>query len=89
MSSNNKNNSHLPMLPDNSGRNHRSDRLIGISKVLEMYDVSKSTLYQRIREGVFPAPIKDGGRSLWWQSEVEEAIRKIGRRSDKAQNGAA
>ena len=73
------------MLPDNFGRNHRPSRLIGIRKVLEIYDVSKSTLYCRIRDGVFPAPIRDGGRPLWWEFEVNEAIRKIGRRSNEDQ----
>ena len=82
MSSKN-NNSLLPMNIERSNRYGRNDRLIGINKVLEKYDVSETTLRNRIKAGKFPEPEKDGGRSLWWESEVDEALRKIGGRSNK------
>ena len=82
MSSNSRNNNQLPMRSDDYLGNDRPDRLIGIRKVLEKYDVSKSTLYNRINDGLFPLPVKDCGRALWWESEVDEALRIIGGRSE-------
>jgi len=83
MSSNSKHNLQLHTEPDNSNRYDRDDRLIGINKVLEKYGVSETTLRNRINAGKFPGPKKDGRRSLWWESEVDEALRIIGGCSDK------
>jgi len=35
---------------------------------------SKTTLYEAIRDGKFPKPLKRGRRSLWRKSQVDAAI---------------
>ena len=81
MSSNNKKDSQLPMRSEDYIGDRRQGRLLGIRKVLEKYDVSKSTLYNRIKAGQFPGPKTDVGRALWLESEVNDALLAIVRRS--------
>ena len=50
----------------------RTYRLIPIRSVLERTSLSRTTLYQLIKEGTFPQPVKVGKASRWVEAEVEE-----------------
>lgn len=44
------------------------ERVIKLPTVMQLTGMSRSLTYQKIREGVFPAPIKlvEGGRAVGW-----------------------
>lgn len=44
-------------------------RMLRAKQVLELVPISKSTLYQWIKDGKFPAPIKLSERCSVWRSE--------------------
>jgi len=50
--------------------------LIRIKKVLEIVDVSKSSLYREIRDKKFPAPGKIRGCSCWPLADVLAFVKK-------------
>ncbi|PLR33795.1 transcriptional regulator [Chimaeribacter coloradensis] len=47
--------------------------LIRISKMLELLDCSRTTLYRWVQQGDFPQPLKRAGRTLGWQLSVYES----------------
>ena len=48
------------------------DQLLRIGKVLEITSLSKSVLYEMVREGEFPRPVRIGKRSARWrQGDIE------------------
>jgi prophage regulatory protein len=52
---------------------HRSIRFIRLPEVKKMTGLGKTTLYEMIKDGAFPAPVKIGGRAVAWvESEVEQ-----------------
>ncbi|SBV93240.1 conserved hypothetical protein [uncultured delta proteobacterium] len=44
--------------------------LLRLADVRKIVPLSRPTIYRRIQEGKFPAPIKDGRCSLWDESKV-------------------
>jgi prophage regulatory protein len=56
-------------------QNFDSVSILRLPQVKALVGLSKSTLYSRIAEGSFPAPISLGGRSVGWiESEVRAWI---------------
>ncbi len=51
------------------------ERRLRPKHVCELAGVKKSYLYQMIRDGDFPPPLKDGKISFWPASEVEQWVR--------------
>lgn len=52
-----------------------SERLLRLPAVLDRSGYRRSSLYARIAEGLFPAPISLGGRSVaWLESETAAVI---------------
>lgn len=52
-----------------------TQRIIRLPEVKTKTGQSRSTIYQRIKEGIFPAPISLGGRNVGWlEEEVENWI---------------
>jgi prophage regulatory protein len=50
-------------------------KLICIKSVIETAGIKKSTIYKKIKNGSFPAPIKIGKRSSRWvEHEIQEWI---------------
>lgn len=50
-------------------------RIIRLPEVIARTGQSRSTIYERIRQSVFPAPIQLGGRSVGWlESDIDEWI---------------
>ena len=45
-------------------------RFIDLDEVMDMVGLSKSTVYEKIKEGVFPAPVKQGHLSRWADTEI-------------------
>lgn len=51
--------------------------LIKLPTVIKMTSLSRSAIYQRIKEGQFPAQIKIGRRSVAWsESRVQNWIQE-------------
>lgn len=42
-----------------------------IAEVCALIRMNRSWVYQEIKDGAFPKPIKLGKRSLWYQREIE------------------
>jgi len=50
-------------------------RIIRLREVASRIGLSRSTIYQKIASGDFPAPVDLGGRRVgWWECEVDEWI---------------
>lgn len=50
---------------------HR-DRLVRMKTVIARTSLSKSTIYRRVSDGTFPAPVKIGKRSTgWYEADLE------------------
>ena len=52
-------------------RDHGLDPLVRMDFIAQHIGESRSTIYRRIKDGRFPAPVKRGSISLWVFSEVE------------------
>ena len=59
----------------------QAPKMLSISAVADMLDVSQSTILRWVRRGEFPAPRKFGRASRWSQQEVLEHIEKAERRN--------
>ncbi|MYA89547.1 MAG: AlpA family transcriptional regulator [Boseongicola sp. SB0662_bin_57] len=46
---------------------HTIDRFHRISAVMEMTGLKRSTLYDHIKKGLFPTPVKLGPRASGWR----------------------
>jgi prophage regulatory protein len=44
-----------------------SDRLLRLSDVMERTGLGRSTIYRKISEGTFPAPVKVGQAAVRWK----------------------
>lgn len=50
-------------------------RLMRLSEVLDLYPVSRSTLYKQIKRGIFPRPIQISDKSIAWiESEIDQIL---------------
>lgn len=55
-----------------------SYKLIDLKTVLNIYPVSRATLYRQINAGVFPEPVQIGARRVAWrQEEVQAHINEL------------
>jgi prophage regulatory protein len=51
-------------------------KIIRIADVLNIFGISKSTLFNRINSGLLPPSIPLGGRAVGWlESEIETALK--------------
>lgn len=50
-----------------------SCKLIDLETVLNIYPVSRATLYRQIKSGVFPEPVQIGARRVAWRLEEVQA----------------
>jgi prophage regulatory protein len=51
------------------------ERLLPLQSVKAMVGIGTSAIYERMAEGTFPLPVKEGTRSLWVESEIQAWIR--------------
>ena len=64
-----------PKTPDCSGR-----FLLPLMEVAAMVAISRETLDRKIRQGLFPEPIKQGNRSFFEPSDVQAYLGKLKRK---------
>lgn len=64
-----------PKTPDDAGR-----FLLPLMEVAAMIAVSRETLYRKIRQGLFPEPIKQGNRSFFEPADVQTYLAKLKRK---------
>ena len=55
----------------------KTDRLLKIKGVIDLVSMKKSTLYRKIEEGAFPAPVKLGKSSFWKESTIQNFIESL------------
>ena len=54
-----------------------SDRILRLPQVIHLTGLPRSSLYAKVAEGGFPAPVKLGKRSSGWSSmEVDDWIKE-------------
>lgn len=49
-------------------------RLLRIAQVIDRVGLKKTMIYDLIKQGAFPKPIKLGGASTWLENEIESWI---------------
>jgi prophage regulatory protein len=49
-------------------------RLLRIAQVIDRVGLKKTMIYDLIKQGAFPKPIKLGGASAWLEIEIESWI---------------
>lgn len=64
-----------PKAPDSTGR-----FLLPLMEVAAMVALSRETLYRKIRQGLFPEPIKQGNRSFFEPADVQAYLGKLKRK---------
>jgi prophage regulatory protein len=52
-------------------------RLLPISEVMQQCGLRSTTIYERIRLGTFPAPVKSGASARWVSTELDEWIARL------------
>ncbi len=53
------------------------DRIRRLPSVLALLGISRSTLYQNVKNGTFPQPVKLGARAVGWRdSDIQKLIRE-------------
>ena len=55
-----------------------NNRLLRIHEVLQLVPVSRATWYQGIKDGIYPAPVRLGKRSVAWRERDIQAILENG-----------
>ena len=66
--------------------NKTYQKLMRLSEVLDMYPVSRSTLYKQINRGLFPMPVHVSDSSVAWiESEIEAILLAKIQQTDTAQ----
>lgn len=53
---------------------HNRTRLLRMPQVIDLVGLKKTVIYERIKAGSFPKPIKLGSASAWPEHEVEAWI---------------
>jgi prophage regulatory protein len=55
-----------------------NNRICRKPEVLSMLAISKSTLHERINDGLLPPPIKLGGRAVGWlENEIQQTLKAM------------
>lgn len=57
-------------------KSNNLERLLKLTEVKEQVGFGTTAIYQRVKAGTFPAPIKIGYASRWLESEVQAWIHK-------------
>jgi len=54
--------------------NQQNQRLYNTSKMLDIFSISKATLYRWLAAGTFPKPIQINGRNYWNAIVIDQHI---------------
>lgn len=52
-------------------------KLLRLPEVTERVRLGKSTIYERVKENRFPAPVKQGGGNFWIDTEVDAYLQQL------------
>ncbi len=52
-------------------------RRLRIEQVVDKVAIPKSTIYEKIKAGTFPAQYKDGTSSFWFEHELDAWLIKV------------
>jgi prophage regulatory protein len=53
-------------------------RLLRPKQILQQFPISRSTLFQWVKDGKFPAPLKMGARcTVWREEDIQEYVDAI------------
>lgn len=52
-------------------------RRLRIEQVVDKMAIPKSTIYEKIKAGTFPAQYKDGSSSFWFEHELDAWLIKV------------
>ncbi len=63
----------------------QQDNLLRLADVRKIIPLSRPTIYKRIQEGKFPAPVKDGRCSFWEESKVRAYAQNLLQQHEKNQ----
>ena len=67
----------IPVRDDTNDATFDAPRLLPISEVMRRTSLGRTTVYQLIKDGTFPPPVKINAASRWIQHEVTEWIRTL------------
>lgn len=59
-------------------RNPQESPMMSADDVADYLLISKHTILDRVKKGLFPAPIKMGGRNLWRKEKIDEFLKTLG-----------
>lgn len=68
---------HAMAATNDSARPSRPRRLLRLPQVLDRVGLKKTALYERIRDGEFPRPAKQGRANVWPEDEVEAYVERV------------
>jgi prophage regulatory protein len=63
--------------PHRQGKGANEMKLLRLPEVAELVRLGKSTIYERVKDKRFPAPIKQGGGNFWIDTEIEDYLQKL------------
>lgn len=63
---------------------HQPLRLLRLQQVMTRTGVARTFIYDQIKKGHFPQPVKAGRASLWLETEIEGWIQALADRRDAA-----
>ncbi|WP_218509938.1 AlpA family transcriptional regulator [Variovorax sp. dw_308] len=55
-----------------------SERLLRLAGVLTEFPVSRSTWWKGVKEGRYPAPVRESGMTFWKKSDLQALIKSLG-----------
>lgn len=55
----------------------KNDRIIRLPEVLDRVGLSRTTIYEKMKNGEFPKQLKFGRTSGWLESEIDAWIEKL------------
>lgn len=61
-------------------REKEPEQFLKLPEVLSRLSIGKTKLYKDINSGLFPAPIKMGGSSMWKESDIDRFMKELGKK---------
>lgn len=52
-------------------------KLLGLAAVMKVVRLGKSTIYEKVKQQRFPAPIKQGGGNFWIDAEIDTYLQRL------------
>ncbi|MDH2240193.1 AlpA family transcriptional regulator [Pigmentiphaga sp. GD03639] len=57
-----------------SNTSQHTESLLRLERVMDRVGLGRTSIYDEVKAGTFPRPVKRGKRSLWVESEVDAWI---------------